>query len=157
MTKRKYTKKSEYWKDVGYSEYIKEYNRLNRIVDKKSVGFKFTEKKYKRGFGYKTGIEEISISGKVFNRRNFIRMKTKYPERTAAEIAARQFNLISEELATKIQRELAAAGIYKDPENKTPYTLDEIRARQLPQEVWDQMKTLADSKGTTVSHYFFGS
>ena len=147
-----------YWETPGYGDYLREYNRLNKIVDKKVKGFTYIEKNYKRGFGYKTGVKEIDISSKVYSKAEFNRVVRKYgTERTPEMIAAGQFNLISEELATIVQTELTSAGIFKDNEKGIPYTIDEIRARQLPQEVWDQMKEVAKGNQMTVSQNFFGS
>lgn len=156
---RKYTKRNTaYWETPGYGDYLREYNRLNRIVDKNVKGFAYIEKRYKKGFGHKTGVQQIDISSKVYSKGEFNRVVRKYgAERTPEMIAAGQFNLISEELATIVQTELISSGIFKDNEKGIPYTIDEIRARQLPQEVWDQMKTVASSKGATISQYFFGS
>lgn len=156
---RKYTKRNTaYWETPGYGDYLREYNRLNRIVDKNVKGFTYIEKNYKRGFGYQKGVKEIQISTKVLNKAEFNREVRKYgTERTPEMIAAKQFNLLSEKVAETVQTELTSAGIFKDQENEIQFTIDEIRARQLPQEVWDKMKTAAEGNQMTISQNFFGS
>lgn len=164
---RKYTKrKTEYWEaSSGYGDYLREYNKLNKIVDKKVKGFTYIEKayRYNKKVNDSDEAKPFYISQKVLGRKEFIRQKNKYPDRTPEMIAAKQFVLIPEETAIQVQKNMIYAGIFKDNEKGIPYTIDEIRARKLPQEVWDQMKTVAeangtkDKKGSAISHYFFGS
>lgn len=155
---RKYTKKNtKYWeKDTAYSEYVKEFKRIEKVV-RRGAGVK-TGTVWKQGHGKwidpDKRVISIEVRAKMHNRANFRRYVAKYGE-TSAQVAAGQFNLLSEELATTVQENLKKAGIKKA--DGTEYSLIEIRARQLPQEAWDTMEMVAEADGTDINNYFFGS
>ena len=58
----------------------------------------------------------------------FARYRAKYQDMTAVQIAAKQYNLLDTNLAAELQRNLQEAGLGE-------YSLDVIRARQLPDDV----------------------
>lgn len=152
--KRSYTKKNvEYWqKDAEYQQYFKEFTRINRQLKKINVG---NESKWKQGL-FKAGeTYEFDVkSAKLMNKSQFKRYRAKYQE-SGFDIAQSQFNLLSDKIATKVQEGLRKAGITKP--DGSEYSLLEIRARQLPQEVWEKMELAANAADSNINEYFFGS
>lgn len=131
----------------AYNEYQKEYYRISKSLRKSGVKLKAG---HKQGL-FKAGeVFTFESRGEVMSISEFSRYSAKYGDLGAVQIAAKQYNLLSTDLAAELQRNLREAGLGE-------YSLDVIRARQLPDEVWHQMEAIAYREDTTISEYFFGS
>lgn len=153
--KRQYTKKNTaYWqKDAEYNAYFKEFTKINRQLKKIKVDI---GTKWKQGLFVAGKVEEFDVkSAKLMNKIEFQRYRKKYGEDTGISIAQDQFNLLSDKVATKVQEGLRRAGITKP--DGTEYSLLEIKARQLPQEIWEKMELAANEADSNINEYFFGS
>lgn len=109
----------------AYSEYQKEYYRISKSL--RTAGVKLSAG-HNQGI-YKAGVvRNFAARGEVMSISEFIRYTKKYADLSATQIAAKQYNLIDTNTAALLQRNLKEAGL-------GDYSLDLIRARQLPQEV----------------------
>ena len=130
-----------------YEAYQKEYYRISKSLRNAGVKLK---KGWNQGL-FKAGkVFNFASRGEIMSLQEFGRYKAKYTDLSAIQIAAKQYNLLDIEVATELQRNLKEAGLGE-------YSLDVIRARQLPDAVWQKMEMIAYREDTTVSEYFFGS
>lgn len=130
-----------------YDTYQKEYYRVSKSLRKAGVKLKAG---HKQGLWKAGEVFTFDSRGEVMSISEFARYRAKYQDMTAVQIAAKQYNLLDTNLAAELQRNLQEAGLGE-------YSLDVIRARQLPDDVWKKMELIAYKNDTTVSEYFFGS
>lgn len=146
-----------------YEEYVGEYYDISRKLRKGGVK---VQKGHKQGLGVKGQSFQGWERTDVLSIGEFKRYKAKYGSAIGAkELALKQYNLISDQYATTLAERLKEAAqsdpklaelvLNKDGELK--YSLEQIKARQLPDEVWSEMTVAAESQGMTNSQYYFGS
>lgn len=135
--------------DIGdlYENYVKEYYSVSKTLRKGGVK---VSKGHKQGLFQQGKSFEGWERADVLTVKEFKRLANKYSGLSVKELVGKQYNLMSEDLALKLQKELKDAGL-------GDYDISLIRARQLPDKVWKKMEEIALNKGTTISQYFFGS
>lgn len=130
-----------------YEEYVKEYYKISKEYRESGVKISKGHKQglFKAGKYYE-GWERSEIK----SISDFKRYMGKYEGLTGKQFAESQYNLLSEDIAKELQAKLSEEGLGE-------YSIEVIRARQLPQSVWNKMQEIADKEGQTISEYFFGS
>lgn len=136
--------------DKAYEEYVNRYYAISKQL---RLGKVKVQSGWKQGI-YKPGtVASFSRIG----LKSLAEFQLDYPDyeyagivNSASEFADMAFNLLDYTTAKRLQTELLV-------ENLGYYTIEQIQARQLPQDVWDKMKDIAAVNGTDVSTYFFGS
>ena len=130
-----------------YDQYQKEYYRLSKSLRKAGIKLK---KGWNQGLFKPGKVFNFATRGDVMSITEYGRYKAKYTDLNAIQIAAKQYNLLPIDVAAVLQRNIREAGLGE-------YSLDVIRARQLPDTVWQKMEMIAYKEDTTISEYFFGS
>lgn len=146
----------------AYSKYVKTYYETSKELRKGKV--KIT-KGHKQGLFRAGEVYEGWQRSDVMSIKEFKRYTAKYKDISASDIALKQYNLIDVGLATELARKLkeaaqvnpALARLVLNRDGELKYTVEQIRARQIPTEVWNEMSATAKNSGLTVSQYFFGS
>ena len=145
-----------------YQAYVKEYYGISKRLRKGKVVLR----------SHKQGLFE---SGKAFilNDRTALMDEIQFEffrerygkDLTATQVATAHFRILDLNTATTLKQniELAAqdneklAKLVYDKNGNFKYTLEQIRARQLPTSVWNEMTTVAENEGLSNSSYYFGS
>ena len=130
-----------------YEEYQKEYYRLSKQL--REAGVKMSAG-HKQGLWIPNYVAQYEARGKVMSIGQYIRYSKRYSDLSAAQIALKQYNLISLDVAETLQQALIDNGLGE-------YSLEVIRARQLPEEVWIKMQQIAEQNEKTISQFFYGS
>lgn len=130
-----------------YKTYQEEYYKLSRQL--RNAGVKLS-KGHEQGLWIPGHVEKYSARSDVMSISQFSRYSQRYSDLTAEQIALKQYNLISVDTAETLQQALIENGLGE-------YSLEIIRARQLPEDVWIKMQEIAEKKNTTISEYFYGS
>lgn len=130
-----------------YEKYQREYYRISK--DLRQAGVKLSQG-HGQGLWIPGHVERYSARSEVMSISQYNRYSQRYGDLTAEQIALKQYNLISKDVAETLQEALKEHGLGE-------YSLEVIRARQLPEETWIKMQEIAEKKNTTISEYFYGS
>lgn len=130
----------------AYSEYVEEYYKVSRKL--RAAGVK-VGKSHKQGLFVAGQYFEDWARAEVLNIVDFQRKFAKSSGNIEAFVE-KEYNLLSTDLAEEVQLRLEAAGLGR-------FDLDKIKARRLPQKIWNKMEKLALTEGKSISEYFFGS
>lgn len=144
-----------------YAEYVKEYYGTSKKLTSNKVR---VTKSFKVGNFKKEQVHDLLVRADILDIKQFKRYRDKY-QLSGKEIALKSFNLLDMNIAIDFEANLIEAAnndeelkrqvLNKDGSLK--YTREQIRARQLPTEIWNTMKDISARNGQTVSQYFFGS
>ena len=131
----------------SYKTYQETYFRMSKQLRQAGV---------KMSLGHRQGdfipgeVAHYDTRSNVMSLGQYIRYSRRFADLSAEQIALKQYNLIPTEVAETLQKSLRENGLGE-------YSLELIRARQLPDEVWLKMQEIALSKDSTINATFFGS
>lgn len=130
-----------------YEKYQREYYRISK--DLRQAGVKLSQG-HGQGLWIPGHVERYSARSEIMSISKYNRYSQTYSDLTAEQIALKQYNLISTDTAQTLQQALKENGLGE-------YSLEIIRARQLPEETWIKMQEIAEKNNTTISEHFYGS
>lgn len=130
-----------------YERYQREYYKISKNL--RQAGVKLSQG-HGQGLWIPKHVEHYSARSEVMSISQYNRYSQRYSDLTAEQIALKQYNLISKDIAQTLQQALRKNGLGE-------YSLEVIRARQLPEDVWIKMQEIAEKKNSTISEFFYGS
>lgn len=126
---QKTLRESKFFGNPEYEAYRNEYYKISKELRKAGV---------KLSLGHQQGdfipgeVAHYDTRANIMGIDDFMRYSARYRDLSAQQIALKQYNLLPNDVAETLQQALRDNGLGE-------YSLDVIKARQLPDEVWLKM------------------